>query len=449
MKKLLMAMSIMLILAMMPMALFSCGTKDNGSDESQSGDDGKTEGSDTNDNVSGSESGADDESKDTSKDTSKGTTNTAGADMKDPYTQVVRNQIIELSTTKHADKVKKLGRTMTMATGIACDHTASGIEFRGVMKGMVKVKIKSTTVKSNSPASYFTVYVDGVREDKRYTVTSSSSGQYINVKDFGETSGEHTIRIVKQTEANYTLSEFQSISMNGYLLTPPANKDLYIEFIGDSLTCGMGNIGVNSSTEPQSAQWEDGSQGYAYQLAQELDADYSIISESGIGISGSWSDHDMVEYYPKTSFIRNRTQVYDFDRVPDLIIINLGTNDYYINKDKDPKGTHCTTAEVTEETAKFIKLVRDSYGEDVPIVWVSKFVYISGAYVNAFEAGIMQYAATKLGSCANITAAEAVDIYRIDVTQNTGGAQGHPTVAGHTTAKNEIKQYINSKHLLG
>ncbi len=443
MKKLLMAISIVLLLAMMPMALFGCDSDKNNGDTDANGE---PVGSD---DSSGSGTG---EGSDTGSDTGKGTSTgkkTEASEKADqgPYEKVSKDWVLSLGKNGHADKVKKLGRTMTLTTGIACDHTASGIEFRGVFKGDVYVTIKSTQIKSNSPASFFTVYIDGVRQivSNRNSVMGTKA---IKVASF-QTEGEHTIRVVKQTEANYTNAEFQKISFTGYLLTPPANKELYIEFIGDSLTCGMGNIGNNSSTEPQSAQWEDGTQSYGYMLAEELDADYSIISESGIGISGSWSDHDMPAYYPMTSYIRNKTQKYDFDRVPDLIVINLGTNDYYINKDKEPKGTLCTTAEVTEETAKFIKYVRDAYGEDVPIVWVSKFVYLSDAYVNAFEAGIMQYAATKLGgSCATVAAAEAAGIYRINVTQNTGGAQGHPTVAGHTTAKNEIKQFIYTKNII-
>ncbi len=424
MKKLLMAISMLLLLTMMPFALFGCDSEEKTTDPA-----------DIVDNTEVNDDGAE-------KPTEKPTEGTE-LDENDPYAPIVKERNVHLGMNFHANKVKKLGRTVTLTSGIACDHTASGIEFRGVMKGSVKLEIQSAQIKSNSPKSYFTVYIDGVRQEKRYEVQGVKK---LEVANFSE-EGEHLIRIVKQDEANYTNSVIKKISFEGYLLTPPENKDLYIEFIGDSLTCGMGNIGLNNSPEAQSAQWEDGSKSYGYMLAEELDADYSIVSESGIGISGSWSDHDMVDYWPKASYIRDKSTAQKFDRVPDLVVINLVTNDYYINKDKDKN--LCTTAMVTAETEKFIGMVREAYGKDVPIIWASKFVGIGDNYVAAFEEGIKNYAAKKLGNCATVADAEAAGIYRINLTQNTGGAQWHPDVSGHTKAASELSAFIASKKILG
>ena len=209
-------------------------------------------------------------------------------------------------------------------------------------------------------------------------------------------------------------------------------------------TLPLGNIGTNSSSEPQSAKWEDATQGYPYLLAQELDADYSIISESGIGIAGSWGDHSIFQLYGKASYKRDPQTDFVFERTPDLFVINLGTNDYYINKDKNQNES--TIEAVIEKTVELIKFTREAYGKDVPIVWVSRFVGLGDNYVAAFEEGIRLYAVEKTGE--ESAAGEDVGIYRLDVTPNSGGAQWHPNTQGHRKAMNEILTFINEKELL-
>ena len=345
---------------------------------------------------------------------------------------VVKERNVEIIS--NLSKIKRLGRTSLTTKGIACDHTASGIEFKGVMNGDVKVTVNSRSVKSNSPNSYFTVYVDGVRQSTRHAVAYTKT---ITVASFAS-QGEHTIRIVKQSETNYTLSEFKTISFTGYLLDRPADKNLYIEVIGDSITCGMGNIGVDKQmpkVEEQSSIWEDGSQSYGYMMAEALNADYSIISESGIGVSGSWGDHSIFDLYTKASYKRNQTEEHSFDRVPDLVIVNLATNDYFLNKDKS--SSICTTNDVVAKGKEFVALIRAKYGKDVPIVWTIGLIGVNQTYVNAAQQVI-----TDLGG-------EAKGLYfkKLD-TGALGGAQNHPVVADNVNAKNTLLSFINSKGIL-
>ena len=319
-------------------------------------------------------------------------------------------------------KVKTLGRTSLSDAGIICDHSASGIEFTGTMKGDVYVDVVTSGVKGGCTTTYFTVYIDGERQPKRLSVEPGRGELY--VARFAE-EGEHTIRVVKQTESNYTLCLMQYIRLDGKLSTPPKQNDLYIEFIGDSLTCGMGNIGDNSSPNPQTPKWEDATQSYAYMLAEELGADYSIISESGIGISGSWFD-PIDKYYTKASYSRDKDTDFEFDRVPDMIVINLGTNDYFLNKDKDPN--MCKPEEVEAKTEELIKLVRECSGKDVPIVWAYGFVG--------------DFLLDRINAAIDTLGGEDSDIYTCRLPKNTGGAQGHPTVDGHKAAAEALKPML-------
>ena len=331
----------------------------------------------------------------------------------------------KINVGEHYEKIKTLGRSLIDANGIICDHSAAGIEFCGTMVGDVEIEIVTSGVKAGCNYTYFTVYIDGVRQNKRFSTTVGPDT--IKIASF-EQEGEHTIAIVKQTESNYTCLEIKNIIMNGTLNDAPANKELFIEFIGDSLTCGMGNIGVNSSPDPQTPMWEDATQSYGYMIAEDLDADYSIVSQSGIGIAGSWFD-PLFDFYTKASYSRNKQEEHPFFlRTPDLIVINLGTNDYYLNKDKDPN--MCKPAEVEQKTEEFIELVRSSYGKDIPIVWAYGFV-------GTFLYDNIKAAIDKLGG-------ENAGIYMCAVPSNTGGAQWHPNVSGHRAAADALLPLIRN-----
>ena len=249
--------------------------------------------------------------------------------------------------SKYADRVKPLGRYQMIDKGIACDHCATGIELSANISGEVELTLITTVEKEYCDSAYFTVYIDGVRADKR--LEAPSGEQTVVVAD-SLTSGIHTLRIVKQTESNYNLCTLLSISFDGELLPPPKNREKYIEYIGDSLSCGMGILGQKGVPNPQTSLWEDVTLGYTYSSAELLSADCSIVSESGIGLAGSWFD-PLFDFYTAWSYKRDKNVKYDFARIPDLLVINLVTNDFYLNCDLKI----CPLDEVKQKTKEFSK----------------------------------------------------------------------------------------------
>lgn len=373
--------ALLLLLCMLPLALFACNSQSNEPTESES---------------------------ESAKPTEKPTATE----------EVIIGTPIDLLGNE--DKIKIIGRYQATVTGIALDHTASGIEFSGVMKGKVYVDIRCHA------QTYFTVFVDGKRQSDRYEVKAGRKATSLCVADLGEIESEHTVRVLKQTESQYSLAEFRRITLDGELTSPPAEKDFYLEFIGDSLTCAMGNLANSSVASASGARYEDGTQGYAFLTAEKLNADYSIISQSGIGVADSWGD-DIVDYYTKLTYSRDKDTPYDFGRVPDMVVINLGTNDYHLNN-KFPERD--IAARMKDETKAFIELVRESYGEDMPIIWAYDLV----------------------GSCMYDTVKQAIDelggesagIYTCKLTTNTSGGDGHPNRAGHIKAAEELTNFILS-----
>lgn len=329
---------------------------------------------------------------------------------------------------KFKDKIRPLGRYQILSDGIGCDHCATGIElcFEGV--GEITLSLYTTVEKEHCDSAYFTVYLDGERMQKRL---EAPAGEHtVTVVELCER-GKHILKLVKQCESNYNLCTLRSISLDGDLLSPPPQRDKYIEYIGDSLSCGMGNLGKSGVENPQTSLWEDVTQGYTYRSAEMLSADCSIISESGIGLAGSWFD-PLFDFYSAWSYKRDKDVKYDFARIPDLVVINLVTNDYYLNCDLKI----CSVEEVIEKTKELILFVRKAYGKDIPIVWVGRFMFLGERYINAVDTAIAELSG------------EDAAIYRLDVPTSRGGAHGHPDIAGHTVASDMLVEFIKKNNLL-
>ncbi len=419
-KKIFMTVAMLLMLTMMPMMLFSCKeqTKPNNSIDEPSESEKPSESQST--------------------------------------TQPQKLDAVELDLGDEEDSalVKKLGRVTQLPTGLAVDHVASGIEFRGAFKGEVKLDVRCTAKRDNE--AYLAVFIDGIRVADTYDGTMRKEGKFhvkaseelktITIADFKE-SGEHIIRVVKQTESGYSLLRYEKLSYTGTLTnTPPADKELYIEFIGDSLTCGMGSAGDNafvngggSAQGLNGADWEDGTLGYAYRTAELLGADYSIISESGIGLADSWFDAKMGDFYTKTSYNRSPSTEYGFERVPDLVIINLGTNDSNLKNVSGHSINYTDPTIVKKEAKALIETVREKYGEKVPILWVNGVFNGKEETENQVNAAIAE-----LGG-------EAEKIYSFKLTysaENRKGAEGHPSAAAHQKIMEQICEYIRTKNLV-
>jgi lysophospholipase L1-like esterase len=142
----------------------------------------------------------------------------------------------------------------------------------------------------------------------------------------------HTLRIYKATEASNGSVLFIGTTAKLSKVTAPKRKK--IEFIGDSITCGMGN---DAAAIPcGTGEWFDQHNAYlAYGpvVSRGLNADFVLSSVSGIGMYRNWNDENknesiMPDVYEKL-YLNNNTnnKEYDFSFQPDLVSICLGTND--------------------------------------------------------------------------------------------------------------------------
>lgn len=141
----------------------------------------------------------------------------------------------------------------------------------------------------------------------------------------------HKIMVTKSTEASNGFINFEGIYCEK-LETPPAQPIKSIEFIGNSITCGMGNdtlafpCHTNQWYDQHNAYWA-----YGPTVSRALKVNYLLSSVSGIGIYRNWNGigPTMPEVYENLYLNLNEQKKRDFnDFKPDIISICLGTNDF-------------------------------------------------------------------------------------------------------------------------
>ncbi len=316
--------------------------------------------------------------------------------------------------TELYNSVKWSGRTSLLDYGVALDQTASGVEFTVTTAGKVTLTADVTA------DTYFTVYIDGVRQEERQVLTREN--RTMTVAEFA-VGGTHTIRVVKQTEAQKSLCVLRSIGLTGRLAEKPADRDMYLEFIGDSITCGFGNLTDDTNPDSENVIYEDATLAFPFVTAEQLGADVSVLGASGMGAARSIPAFVAKDYYASVSYLRNAADAYDFVRIPDYVIINLGTNDF---------ARGATKSEFQEAVKELVAKIRGEagYNVQVPIIWTDGLM---GANVEAWVTEIF----------AELGGKEAA-LYVLAFPHDPSGGGAHPAVAGHETAANILIDFIRN-----
>lgn len=224
-----------------------------------------------------------------------------------------------------SDNVKLIGRTYRKGDTTILGYSASGIEF----------KCTGTKAVFN---------VNG-------SVGEARIGVFVNGK------------LVKQGYIKN--KKTNAVEVDGKPQPTEAAKHS-IEFIGDSITCGYGvddPLGKSFSIYNENA-----AKTYAYKAAQNFGADYSFVSVSGAGVISGYSGNGKINdallvpnFYDKFCFTWSwfdgeQTANYDWDfsqYQPELIVVNLGTNDNSYTKGDPDK-----CAEFEKGYVNFLKEIR-------------------------------------------------------------------------------------------
>ena len=236
---------------------------------------------------------------------------------------------------------KLVGRTYLPDSGtLWCGLSGSGAEFEFTGKNL-DIMVEGDKVSwSGQKDNYarIAIYVDGERvvDD----MLNEGLKKYSPIQ--GDSEVTKTVKIVKLSETAMSCFGIMPILLeDGASIKPAAEKAHKVEFIGDSITCGYG-VDDEDPTHNFKTSTEDVTRAYAYKTAQELDVDYSMFSISGWGIISGWTgdgkqkpEQQIPLYYEKYGysyggFGDEQPQNMDWDfslYQPELIVINLGTND--------------------------------------------------------------------------------------------------------------------------
>ena len=312
-----------------------------------------------------------------------------------------------------------IGRTKSSASGLIFDHAASAIEFHGFMTGDVLLTVTSYG------DSFYTVYVDGERVDTRFEANGSKN---LKIASF-EGQYFHTIRVVRQNEIAWSQSLIRSLKITGYLFEAPADRGLYIEFYGDSLTSAFGNIGDPSDPAPHDVpKYQDATQSYAFLTTEALNADCSILAMSGVGLATGHYDYHFLHYFSKYSHKRGN-EVFSFEgaRAPDMAVVRLGANDFSVG---------CTREQYVSKAKELIDYIRSGYQKNVPIIWMH------GSRGGDFNEWLKEL--------SDYYGGEAGGFYLLELGwRDYGvGAGGHPSVASHEANAETLLNFIKEKNLV-
>ena len=223
------------------------------------------------------------------------------------------------------------------------------------------VQIKATfsgtycAIKLKDGHNDYNIFID--RKLKEVLRTGSDTIYTIaeNLKD-----SLHSLIITKRTEGANGIASFEGFILNkGDSLYPVVDKmKRKLEFIGDSFVAGLGSEGRTPDCLFSRAT-DNNYIAFGPVLARRLNADYSIIAISGIGVVRNDGDTNLTSnqplpYYYKRACL-NDTLKWDFQKwQPDLVVVRLGNNDYW-------KKPYPLTKVFQKAYINFLKEIRSFY----------------------------------------------------------------------------------------
>ena len=316
---------------------------------------------------------------------------------------------------------KALGRTYLSGDSLICDHAASGVDFALDCRGDVSVRVTA-----KKAGTTFTVDVDG-KVTKNVTFDAGTADYTVAS---GLEEGFHVIRIVSEAGSSKPCA-IDAVTFSGKL-TGMYENDMYIEFVGDSISAGYG-LGATSR------EIHDATLAYPYLTAQKLEADYTICAKSGLGVAYSAGASNIFEnYYPYQSDVRGKAP-YAPTRTPDLVVINLHTNDNYqwYSKGGNVEGDYYNFATFDAKFDNIIKTVTATYSKDIPMLFVfgcmanSKYTLATDRSVELIK---------------NKYVPEGYDIQTVILPTSRDGVEAHPSAAGAEKQAQALASFIKENY---
>jgi|GEM_PF-413167 len=206
----------------------------------------------------------------------------------------------------------------------------------------------SLTVRFKGDAVGF-VLADGANnynltvDDRPVTVWATTKGRVEYIAGHFK-KGDHLARLSKRTEGYFGVATFKGILLpkDGVLLEAPPKPTRRIEFLGASWTCGYGNEGTSIHC-PDLRPLENADLAFGPVAARRLGAEWHLTAYSGKGICRNYGAPKAESPDPYGQLFDRTVQgdanlKWDFKSwVPDVVVLNLGVNDFSTQPAPAPK----------------------------------------------------------------------------------------------------------------
>lgn len=325
--------------------------------------------------------------------------------------------------------------------------TASGFElaFYGTEIG-ITIKANKTAIIGKQP--YVVLFLDGDENPNNgLTFVLDAEEKTIGIDNLEY--GYHTIKLVKRSEASDSNTALLGVQTDGYFTNPPEEKSFKIQYIAASSSAGYGNLG--SLGELKTTANSDGLRAYAYLTSYLLDAETSIFSASGWGVSrgyntgGAISSEQNIPYAFINVAIDDENMVfpgtYNFNEyIPDVIVVNLGTNDF--------NSANYSSLTSTEQEALEDRFITDYSDFLVFLNYLYPDAVIIVAYGLMNETPLIEGPTSEVVANANYQIGET-KVYSFimegaGTNDNDFGCDSHPNVATSMNVAEDLAELIHS-----
>lgn len=232
------------------------------------------------------------------------------------------------------------------------------------------------------------------------------------------------LTVYKETEASNGIVIFSGLRAQK-IEKPTEETRAKIEFIGDSITCGMG--ADTSEIACEAGEWYDQHSAYmAYgpRVARALDVDFEVNCVSGMGMYRNWNDEDqpvMQDVYPYLHLNGEEGKRAETSKkdAPQIVSIALGTNDLSLGDGIKQRGDF-DAEKFKANYLGFVKSIFNRYPE-------TKIALVSSPMAGEEEGKQLNKI---LNDIKEELANEPIEVFEFEK-MNAGGCTGHPDVEDH------------------
>ncbi len=353
-------------------------------------------------------------------------------------------KVVSFNDDSYKNSVKLNQFTEKTDKGVSFDWTASTLTVTGEIYDKISFRMY---IPENADNLRFSLYADGelLAENLTPVYIENSFKEYTIEYDFGKTAKERVIDLVRQSAAHVGAADLIDVTLYGSV-TPPAGDNTLVEFVGDSITAGVGTRKNDSGEYVETAE---GTDSYAFKTARALGVDYRIRARGGIGFK--WSSGGKVgagnawlDTYALENHWRGNGTALSEDRAADVVVIYLGTNDlggWWVQKMGDEFDSKLHWGVNSENHDEFYNGIKDMIALTKEYNPTAKIVWIYGGMTAGCK-NVVNEVMADLGG-------EAMGYYPCEIPSGmTGGWRDHPTAEQQTIMAESLTEFLRAKELV-